>query len=255
MKSRLILLCALTVVGAFALALAPSAVFAVKDEPQFTDEFPLASCKFVTTSLNPYFLLQPGRELYLNNQNCVGAGECDELEEVWITVLEKTRRITLNVDGVANTATTRVVQERETADGELVEISHNYYADCAGTQDVYYFGEIVDIYADGEVVSHDGAWLAGQDGAQPGIIMPGGAFQLGSRYYQEVAPGVALDRAEHMEQNLDITVPAGTFEGCVLIDETTPLEPGSVSTKIYCPGIGLVMDGDVELVSIAEDDD
>src|SRR3990170_598946 len=220
----------------------------------FTKEFPIADCDFETRQFeredaNPYFILQPGRELHYNNFECVSLGECDEVEELVITILNKTRKFKLNIDGKAKTVTTRVLREVETANGELVEISHNYYAQCDDTQDVYYFGENVDIYEDGEVVSHDGAWLAGVDGAQPGIIMPGGAFLLGSRYYQEIAPGVAQDRAEHVGDDLEAEVPVGIFEDCVAIDETTPLEPGAVSSKVYCPGVGLVVDDDVELVA------
>jgi hypothetical protein len=148
--------------------------------------------------------------------------------------------------------TTRVVRERETADGELAEISFNFFAQCDDTQDVYYFGERVDIYEDGQVVSHDGAWLAGRNGARPGLIFPGGAFLLGARYFQEVAPGVALDRAEHVAMGLKVEVPAGNFRYCVDIDETTPLEPGDLSEKTYCPGKGLVFDNELELVAIIE---
>ncbi len=48
---------------------------------------------------------------------------------------------------------------------------------------------------------------------------------------------------------LEVTVPAGTFTECVQVLETTPLEPGSESEKTYCPGVGLVTDDPVELVS------
>jgi hypothetical protein len=215
----------------------------------FTDEFPLGRCDFAPSSSNPYFPLRVGRELYYNNQRCVNAGDCDELEELWITVKPDIRSISLRIGGETRTIDTRVLEERETADGQLVEISRNFFATCNPTQDVYYFGERVDIYEDGEVVSHDGAWLAGRDGARPGIIMPGPAFLLGSRYYQELAPGVALDRAKHVAMNLKRNLPAGHFENCVKIIETTPLEPGE-STKIYCPGVGLVIDNELELVTI-----
>jgi hypothetical protein len=219
-------------------------------EQAFTDEFPLKRCNFAPTSSNPYFPLRVGRELYYNNQRCVNAGDCDELEELWITVKPDIRSISLRIGGETRTIDTRVLEERETADGQLVEISRNYFATCRPTQDVYYFGERVDIYEDGEVVSHDGAWLAGRNGARPGIIMPGPAFLLGSRYYQELAPGVALDRAKHVAMGLERRLPAGHFKNCVKIVETTPLEPGESTTKVYCPGVGLVIDNELELVTI-----
>jgi hypothetical protein len=43
----------------------------------------------------------------------------------------------------------------------------------------------------------------------------------------------------------------------VEVVETTPLEPGSVSRKRYCPGVVIVVDGDIELVDFEglDDDD
>ncbi|MBI1734545.1 MAG: hypothetical protein HYR51_05165, partial [Candidatus Rokubacteria bacterium] len=49
---------------------------------------------------------------------------------------------------------TRVVRERETLGGELVEISDNYLAICNRDNSVIYFGEDVDRYENGVVVSH-----------------------------------------------------------------------------------------------------
>jgi hypothetical protein len=236
-------------VSALVLALVPFAGLAQDDG--FTDEFPLETCWFRSWGHNPYFTLKPGRQLHFSNLACVTEGECDELEEVWITVLRETRWIRLEIDGRRRYVRTRVVEEREMVDGELAEISRNFFAECKHTQDVYYFGEDVDIFEDGEIVSHDGAWLVGEDGARPGIVMPGGAFLLGSRYFQEVAPGVAMDRAEHVAMGLEIEVPAGEFENCVEVEETTPLDPDEEGSKTYCPGTGLVIDEELELVSVS----
>lgn len=89
----------------------------------------------------------------------------------------------------------------------------------------------------------------GVDGARPGVMMPG-TFLLGSRYFQELAPDVALDQAEHIAMGLTVKTPARTFANCVKILETTPLEPDDISTKVYCPGIGLILDDSVTLVEI-----
>jgi hypothetical protein len=222
------------------------------DVGKFTREFPLEACTFKSTSKNPYFILKPGRQLHFSNARCVARGDCDELEVNVITVLYEERDITFRADDRMMTVRARVVEERETAAGQLKEVSRNFFAECAGTQDVYYFGEDVDNYENGVIVNHDGAWMAGRNRAKPGIIIPGGAFLLGARYYQEVAPGVALDRGEHVAMDLDVRVPAGRFDDCVKVNETSPLEPGSVSTKIYCPGTGLVTDDELELEFVVE---
>jgi len=79
--------------------------------------------------------------------------------------------------------------------------------------------------------------------------MPG-TFLLGSKYYQEIAPGVALDRAENVEMGLTVDVPAGQFTGVVRIKETNPLEPNSKEFKLYAPGVGVIVDDVVRLVEV-----
>ena len=210
----------------------------VQDSNVFTADFNIESLKFVPLGVNPYFILKPCYQLVLEGQ------DGNEVVHVEITVLPKTKVI--QIQGIGK-VTTRIVLEQEWVDDELVEESRNFFAISKKTNDVFYFGEEVDIYEDGNVVSHDGSWLAGKDGAMPGIIMPG-TFLLGSKYYQEIAPDVALDRAEHIAMGLTIDTEAGTFDDSVEILETTPLEPGAESIKQYARGIGLINDDGVELV-------
>ncbi|HEU4604663.1 MAG TPA: hypothetical protein VFS46_00325 [Nitrososphaera sp.] len=200
-------------------------------EKLFTTSFMAENCTFTSTGTNPFFILEPGYRLVL-------AGEEDgELVEMVITVLNE-KRI---VDGIE----TRVVEEREWVDGELVEVSTNFIAICGETNSVFYFGEEVDDYEDGELVSHEGEWLAGKDNATAGILMPG-TILLGSRYQQETAPGVAMDRAEIMSMNETIETPAGTFSNVLAIKETNPLESGE-EFKYHVAGIGLIQDENLKL--------
>lgn len=208
----------------------------------FTTDFDIDRCTFsITGRHNPYFSLKTGDRLTLE-------GEDDgETIEVVITVTNRTKLITfVTPDGNTKRVRTRVVEEREKIDGDLVEVSRNWYARCVETNDVFYFGEDVDIIEDGQVVRHDGSWQAGKNGAQPGIIIPA-RFLLGSRYFQEQASPVAADRAEHVGMGLDVTAAGETFHDCVSVTETSPLEPGHESAKTYCPGVGLVADNEAML--------
>ena len=216
---------------------------------KFTSDFRLEECTWLSKGTqNPYFSLRPGYRLVL-----VGEEEDDEGETVEIraqqTVLRRTERINFETaHGVPLSVKTRVVEEREWEDGELVEVSRNWHAICKETGAVYYFGEDVDDYEDGEIVGHEGAWRAGVDGALPGLAMPA-TFLLGARYYQEIAPDVALDRAKHVAMDLDVTTPAGSFSRCVGVIDTNELDPESEGDpKVYCPGVGIVMDEVIELV-------
>ena len=219
------------------LLMCGAALFAAPLE--FTDRFFEERCKFTSTGTNPFFILKPGHELVLE-------GDDDgEFVRLVITVLNKTKVI----DGVE----TRVVREKETINGDLVEISDNYFAICKPTNSVFYFGEDVDFYENGQVMSHDGSWRAGVKEARPGIIMPG-TLLLGARYFQEVAPDVALDRAEIRKLDATVSTPSGIFENCLGTKETTPLEPDAREFKYYAPGVGLIKDGPVELISISRAD-
>ena len=126
---------------------------------EFQDTFNLENCDFDSRGSNTYFILEPGHQSVLEGQ------EDDEVIDLVITVLNETKV----VDGTE----TRIVEERESENGELVEISRNYFAVCKPANDVFYFGEDVDDYEDGEIVSHGGAWLAVANGSKAGMIMPG----------------------------------------------------------------------------------
>jgi len=206
-----------------------------KDKKVFTTDFRIEECTWANTGRNAYFSLNINDFLRLTDGQVV----------LDITVLNETRLINfVTAKGVQLSVTTRVVEELERENGSLIERSRNFYARCLETNDIFYFGE--DVFP----VAIGGAWLAGQpvsDPAQPGLIMPG-TFLLGARYFQEVAPDVAEDRAEHVAMGLQISTDAGDFEDCVEVLETTPLERKSKSIKRYCPGIGLVFDGELELV-------
>lgn len=248
-KLALTSLCLILITSVFALP--AHGATAQKEEPEFTSEFRTEDCDFRPRGQNPYFILEPGYRLVLAGEE---EGQTVHLE---ITVLNKTETIDVPDAGEVRT---RVVEEVETADGELTEISRNFFAICQQTNDVYYFGEEVDIYNEDGTITHEGAWRAGEpdeDGvAKPGIIMPG-IFLLGSRYYQELAEGIALDRAEHTEMGLEVTVPAGTFMDCVQVTESSPLDPSADSEKTYCPGVGLTVDDVLQLVEygFVDDDD
>jgi hypothetical protein len=150
------------------------------------------------------------------------------------TVLHKTRF----VDKVE----TRVVEERVTTDGVLTELSENYFAISRKTNNVYYFGEYSTVYKKNGKVDHTGSWVAGQQGAQYGMLMPGVPL-LGARFYQEVAPDVALDRSEIIAEDVTITTPAGTFTNCLSVQDSDGLDPKAPpETKTYCPRIGIVQD-------------
>jgi hypothetical protein len=180
---------------------------------------------------NPFFPLPVGHRVVLEGVEFGGR------LLVRITALDEVE----TVSGVE----TRVVEEYEAKDGDVVEISRNFFAQAQdGT--VCYFGEEVDIFdREGIVTSHSGAWRAGEDGNRPGIFMPP-SLEVGQAFQQEFAPGIAEDQAKVTALGESVRVPAGTFDDTATLLDGSPLD-GSQGTKVYARGIGLIVDGPARL--------
>ncbi|HUU85406.1 MAG TPA: hypothetical protein VM243_18050 [Phycisphaerae bacterium] len=195
---------------------------------------------FVAVVDNPFFPLTPGTMRVYEGE------KPDGLERVEVLVTDDTREIL----GVTCT----VVRDTVALDGETIEDTFDWYAqDRDGN--VWYFGEDSRELEDGQVVSTEGSWEGGVDGAQPGIVMPADP-QIGDVFQQETAPGVAEDRGEVVSLTESVTVPFGSFDDCLQTRDFTPLDPGVNEFKFFCPGVGEVLtreeEADVELIGVEE---
>ncbi len=161
---------------------------------------------------NPYLPLRPGTEWVYESTG-------EQPATITVSVSDETTE----VDGVSTTVVREVVSD---ADGEVIEETSGWYAqDRAGN--VWLFGE-------------DGSWEAGIDGAQAGLAMPA-TPRVGDGYEQGAAPGTAEDRARVLalgEEERETE--AGLFEDLLVVEQTTPLEPGLVERTYYARGTGLV---------------
>jgi len=201
---------------------------AADNKKEWQDTFEVDKKNLANVGENKYFILIPGYCLHYKDGN----------DTLTVTVLNETKV----VDGVE----TRIIEERETAKGQLSEISRNYCAIDKTNNAVYYFGETVNMYKNGKVTSHEGGWESGKKGGKFGLMMPAQP-KVGDKYYQEIVPDIAMDRAEIVSVTETVTVPAGTFENCVKTKDGSALEKGS-DTKQYAPGIGQIRDDGFVLV-------
>jgi hypothetical protein len=179
---------------------------------------------FVATIDNPYLPLAPGT-VFLYEGPSGGQPEVNK-----VVVTHETRSIL----GVACV----VVADSVKVNGELVEATLDWYAqDKDGN--VWYFGENSKEYENGVVVSTEGSWLAGVDGAEPGYVMLANP-DVGHSYRQEYYRGEAEDMAQVLGLDESITVPYGSFQDCLETKEWTPLEPGVSEHKYYAAGVGML---------------
>jgi hypothetical protein len=174
---------------------------------------------------NRFFPLMPGTTL-------VYTGTKDRKQA--LNLVATTSR-TKKLDGV----TTRVVEDRLYLDNVLAERTSDYYAqDRCGN--VWYFGEdTAELDRHGHVVSTEGSFHAGVDGAQPGVFMQAHP-QLGRRFRQEWYQGHAEDVFKVIDLSAPVTVPNGSFRHALRTAETTALEPGVLDNKYFVKGIGEV---------------
>lgn len=200
---------------------------------------------FIQGVSNPYFPLVAGQTM----NYAVTSGESSAALTVMATANTKL------IMGVLCLG----VQDRVVGDQRLFEDTWRWVAqDLHGN--VWYFARETKKY-DYDVVTEDWSWQAGVNGAKPGMIMVGKPLDnLNKEYREEYVPGVAEDKAQILSLNETVTVPYGTFSGCVKIKVYSDLEPGRVEYRYYASGIGLVLSETeplggrrVELVSIGSE--
>jgi hypothetical protein len=154
------------------------------------------------------------------------------VRRVEVTVLDETYTVALGMPA-------RVVHDLVTADGAVVEDTLDWYAQDADGN-IWYLGEETAEYEDGRLVSTEGSWEAGVDGAQPGIAVPADP-EPGTGYRQEYLADEAEDEAVVLSTTEQVEVPAGRYTDALLTRDSTPLEPEISELKFYAPDVGPVM--------------
>lgn len=210
---------------------------------------------------NQFFPLEPGTVTTFVND-----ADEEELETIVVTVTDETREI----EGIETFVVRDTVYEglpdgdgNVTDDQERIEDTDDYYAldnDC----NVWYLGEVSQNFEDGYLNNLDGSFIAGEEGAQAGIIMLADP-QVGDVYRQEFAlgdaedAGAVLDLAAiiYNEEGAPFEAEDEAFECASLADMCLKTEdfigndPEGQEFKYFKPGIGFVAeqlpDGDVVL--------
>jgi hypothetical protein len=197
---------------------------------------------FVSKIDNPYFPLTPGTTFTYR-------GETEGVPTRNVTIVTNDTKVILGV-------TTTVVHDQVYENGVLAEDTFDWYAqDKAGN--VWYFGEDTkELDENGNVISTEGTWEAGVNGAEPGIVMEANP-KKGDKYQQEFAADVAEDMAQVIGFVDSFCVSYGCFNNVLVTKEWTPLERGVVENKYYAKGVGFIYgvmvkggDEQIELVRV-----
>jgi hypothetical protein len=186
-----------------------------------------APSHFSARVANPWYPLLPGSTWVYR-----GIKDGQSSREV-MTATHRTKTI----DG----APCVVVSDRLYLRGRLEERTEDYYTqDSEGR--VWYFGEkTAELDRQGHIKNTSGSWMAGVNGAKPGIFMFAHP-RVGQSARQEYYKGQAEDHFKVLRLNVSVTVPFGPTKHALLTKEWTPLEPGVIDHKYYQRGIGTVLE-------------
>jgi len=199
---------------------------AASDLPQGSEKVDLDPADFSTNIDNPYWPMSPGSKWVYRETDTVGTRE-----KVVVEVTDKTRMI-------ANGVEARVVRDTVTEHGVPVEVTDDWYAqDSEGN--IWYLGEYVTNYENGEVVDHSGSFEAGVDGAQAGVAIPANP-EPGMSYRQEYYKGEAEDEGAVVTVDEEqVQVRFGFFDkGVLMTRDLVPTEPKVEELKFYAPNVG-----------------
>lgn len=186
--------------------------------PAFTNPTEITNTYFPLTTLGGYELV--GQE--------DGKGY-----EAKIEVLDERKRI----EWAGGATDVLVARHRSYLEGELIEEAIDYYAQ-GDDGSVWYFGEDVTYYENGQVTNHEGSWLTGTDDALPGLLIPADP-EVGFVFWSEdfAAQGIQ-ERNEIIDLAQTVDTPSGPRSDGLLIRALQ--DDGTTEEKIYVPTLGVV---------------
>ncbi|TSE15939.1 hypothetical protein B1A87_008525 [Arthrobacter sp. KBS0703] len=187
---------------------------------------------FTTNITNKYFALPAGKKMTYESTDLRGITERIEIE-------------ILNESKVIEDVETAIYLDKVYSNGQLVEETRDYLAQHKNG-DVWYFGEDVNNFFNGNLLNHSGSFIHGKDGAKAGIWMKA-EQRVGDSYRQEYYLGQAEDMRDTLATGLTVSTKSGKYTDCVKVYDWTPLEKNSREHKYYCPKVSsLVLIEDLE---------
>lgn len=182
-----------------------------------------------TEITNPYLpFAERGRWVYEGTAN-------DEPYLIEVAVTPATRTI----EWGENSTETLVVRRRQLANGLLIQEALVHYAQDDGGG-VWSFGQDVDNFKEGELADHEGSRLAGANGVEPILVMPGDP-QSGQAFSGEDVLGLdTLKRHEIVSLTERVDAPDGPVDTGLVV---ATVQPGGAKEeeRIFVPEVGLVL--------------
>lgn len=191
--------------------------------------FPYGSFSDPTTITNPFLPLKPGTYWKWDG---ITVEDGEELPHQIITMITDMTKV---IDGVE----TVVGYDEDWSDGQLVEVEIFFAAqDDEGR--VWRLGEYPEEFEEGVFVKA-APWIAGAQEALAGIMMMAEPAQGQRSYAQGWGPAVEwADRGRVINDSWTDTVPVGSFENVIIVEEWDIAEPLARQLKFHAPDVGVI---------------
>ena len=127
-----------------------------------------------------------------------------------------------------------LVLDQDFDGGQLSEQAIDYLAEDEGGN-VWYVGSYTEAYEGGRFLNAEDAWLAGVNGAAPGLYLPAIPKAGTPPYYQTKIPGGEQSTARVVQVGQRTCVPFKCYTDVVVIEEQ------SAENKYWAPGVGGIL--------------
>jgi hypothetical protein len=127
-----------------------------------------------------------------------------------------------------------LVLDQDFDGGQLSEQAIDYLAEDVGGN-VWYVGSYTEAYEGGQFLNAEDAWLAGVNGAVPGLYLPANPKTGTPPYYQVKIPGGEQSTAQVFKVDQRTCVPFKCYTDVVVIEEE------GTEHKYWAPGVGGIL--------------
>ena len=190
--------------------------------PASADQFNAKDFGAPGAGTNRWLALKPGTQWV--RQGFINVGTRQLPHQVVTTVTDVTKQ----VDGVNTVA----VVDQDTNGGQIAEQSIDWVAeDKQGN--VWYLGSYTESYTGGQFVTASDAWLAGVNGAKPGILMQADPKTGTPPYTEDTVPGIETATAQVAKTGQSQCVPFKCYKDVLAIQE-------GGEYKYFAPGVGQI---------------
>jgi hypothetical protein len=174
--------------------------------------------------VNRWVPMAPGIQSVMKGFVTVGGRRLPHVRVVTIT------DVTKMIDGVRAV----LVLDQDFDGGQLSEQAVDYLAEDEGGN-VWYVGSYTEAYEGGRFLSAEDAWLAGVNGAVPGLFMPAEPKTGTPPYAQTQIPGGETTMAVVVKTGQKTCVPFTCYTGVIVIKEQ------GAENKYWAPGVGGIL--------------